>query len=206
LASGFLSDVMGWRLQPYVRPVCAGLDLLAMMKSASQVPDKLTCSKHEGVPRGVLITGSPFGSSLPHCTCQPKTLRRRLRRRDCSVNFSGFHDRPCDAGELIGQGDHHKFGRATFEKLLHPDHQWPLPLVKPTQMCCCGQHQKLAEIGMPCLLIRPKRSLPPLDLCFGKSPIQAAKSRPERKTLGSGAVAAMAAVISGPKRGTVLKT
>src|SRR5665811_810262 len=42
---------------------------------------------------------------------------------------------------------------------------------------------------LPALEIEPRRSLPPVELCFGTSPIQALKSRPERKTFGSGMLA-----------------
>jgi hypothetical protein len=37
----------------------------------------------------------------------------------------------------------------------------------------------------PCLLILPSLSLPPLEFCFGTSPTQAEKSRPDRKAFGS---------------------
>ena len=158
LASGLLSEVRAGACSHMSGLFVQASTLLAMMKSASQVPDKSTCSKHERIPRGVLITGSPFRSSLPHCTCQPKALRRRLWRTACSVNFSGSHDRPCNAGQLVGQRYHHKLGWATFEKLFHPVRQRPLPLVKPTQMCRCGKHQKLAKIGIT-LLADPPQAL-----------------------------------------------
>jgi len=35
------------------------------------------------------------------------------------------------------------------------------------------------------LLMLPSLSLPPLECCFGTSPIQAEKLRPDRKVLGS---------------------
>jgi Transposase DDE domain len=37
----------------------------------------------------------------------------------------------------------------------------------------------------PCLLILPSLSLPPRECCFGTRPIQAEKSRPDRKAFGS---------------------
>ncbi len=37
----------------------------------------------------------------------------------------------------------------------------------------------------PILVIRPRRSLPPLEFCEGVSPSQAANSRPERNCPGS---------------------
>ena len=43
---------------------------------------------------------------------------------------------------------------------------------------------RLRESRSPCLLMLPSRSLPPLECCFGTSPIQAEKLRPDRKVLG----------------------
>jgi hypothetical protein len=45
--------------------------------------------------------------------------------------------------------------------------------------------EQAAQIAVPCLLILPSLSLPPLECCFGTNPIQAEKLRPERKALGS---------------------
>src|SRR6266704_2922266 len=39
---------------------------------------------------------------------------------------------------------------------------------------------ELKRLGLPVLVIRPSRSLPPLDFCSGASPNQAANCRPER--------------------------
>src|SRR5437660_1359014 len=44
----------------------------------------------------------------------------------------------------------------------------------------------------PCLEIGPSFCLPPVESCRGTSPIQAAKLRPDRKTVGSATVAAIA--------------
>src|SRR5216684_1054041 len=43
----------------------------------------------------------------------------------------------------------------------------------------------------PCFEIGPSFCLPPVESCRGTIPIQAAKSRPDRKTLGSGTTAAI---------------
>src|SRR6266702_3531433 len=47
----------------------------------------------------------------------------------------------------------------------------------------------------------PSFSLPPLEFCFGTSPIQAEKSRPERKALGSPTLAIRAVANAGPTPG-----
>ena len=50
-------------------------------------------------------------------------------------------------------------------------------------------------------MIPPSLSLPPLEFCFGTSPIQAAKSRAERKPFGSGTLATRAVASAGPTPG-----
>src|SRR5664279_186676 len=53
----------------------------------------------------------------------------------------------------------------------------------------------------PCLLILPSLSLPPLECCFGTSPIQAEKLRPARKAFGSATQATRAVASIGPTPG-----
>src|SRR5215472_7480367 len=55
----------------------------------------------------------------------------------------------------------------------------------------------------PRLLVRPKRSLPPLEFCRGVIPSQAANSRPNRNREGSATVAAIALAPMMPTPGTV---
>src|SRR5262249_39674385 len=47
----------------------------------------------------------------------------------------------------------------------------------------------------------PSLGLPPLELCFGTSPIQAEKSRPDRNVLGSAMLATSAVARAGPTPG-----
>src|SRR4249919_4044196 len=60
---------------------------------------------------------------------------------------------------------------------------------------------RLRRYRSPCLLILPSLSLPPLECCFGTSPIQAEKLRPERKALGSAMLATRAVASTGPTPG-----
>src|SRR4249919_671235 len=57
----------------------------------------------------------------------------------------------------------------------------------------------------PCLVILPSLSLPPLECCFGTSPIQAQKLRPDRKTFGSATVATTAVESTGPTPGSSIE-
>src|SRR5271169_6811088 len=47
----------------------------------------------------------------------------------------------------------------------------------------------------------PSLSLPPLEICFGTSPIHAEKSRPDRNALGSAMLATRAVASAGPTPG-----
>src|SRR5258707_4587971 len=47
----------------------------------------------------------------------------------------------------------------------------------------------------------PSLSLPPLEFCFGTSPIQAEKSRPDRNALGSATLATRQVASAGPTPG-----
>src|SRR5882757_6535750 len=57
---------------------------------------------------------------------------------------------------------------------------------------------RLRRYRSPCLLILPSLFLPPLECCFGTSPIQAEKLRPDRKTFGSAMLATRAVASIGP--------
>ena len=56
---------------------------------------------------------------------------------------------------------------------------------------------------LPCLVIDPNFSLPPVEFCLGVAPSQAAKSRPDLKACGSGALARIAEAASAPTPGTL---
>src|ERR1700730_15313828 len=61
--------------------------------------------------------------------------------------------------------------------------------------------KRLRRYRSPCLVILPSLSLPPLEFCFGTSPIHAEKSRPDRKAFGSATVATKAVASAGPTPG-----
>src|SRR5215813_8210458 len=54
---------------------------------------------------------------------------------------------------------------------------------------------------LPCLVMRPSLSLPPVLCCFGTNPIQAARPRPDEKVLQSPISATNAVALSGPMPG-----
>src|SRR6516164_1912304 len=70
---------------------------------------------------------------------------------------------------------------------------------------CAPTTRMRRKYRSPCLEIGPSFCLPPVESCRGTSPIQAAKSRPERKTMGSDTVAAIALAPMMPMPGNALK-
>src|SRR6516165_3786 len=61
---------------------------------------------------------------------------------------------------------------------------------------------KLRRYRSPCLLMPPSLSRPPLECCFGTRPIQAEKSRPDRKAFGSAMLPISAVASAGPTPGS----
>ena len=64
-------------------------------------------------------------------------------------------------------------------------------------------HEQAAQIAVTLLADMAKPALPPLECCFGTSPIQAEKLRPDRKVLGSATVATRAMASTGPMPGAL---
>src|SRR5258707_2938276 len=71
--------------------------------------------------------------------------------------------------------------------------------IDPRVMRSCLRGHRRLEIG-------PSFCLPPVESCRGTSPIQAAKLRPDRKTVGSATVAAIALAPMTPMPGMVYAT
>src|SRR6058998_3101951 len=63
----------------------------------------------------------------------------------------------------------------------------------------CAGREQAAQIAIALLV--PSLSLPPLECCFGTSPIQAEKFRPDRKAFGSATLATRAVASAGPMPG-----
>src|SRR5919107_4006370 len=61
------------------------------------------------------------------------------------------------------------------------------------------------KLRSPIFEVRPSRSFPPLECCFGVRPSQAAKSRPRRKVDAGGASATRAVATTGPIPGMVIR-
>jgi hypothetical protein len=64
-----------------------------------------------------------------------------------------------------------------------------------------ARHEQAAQIAIALLADTAEPVLAPLECCFGTSPIQAEKLRPDRKTFGSATQATRAVASIGPTPG-----
>ena len=65
----------------------------------------------------------------------------------------------------------------------------------------CAGGEQAAQIAIALLADTAEPVLTPLECCFGTSPIQAEKFRPERKALASATLATKAVASAGPMPG-----
>jgi hypothetical protein len=76
-------------------------------------------------------------------------------------------------------------------------------MARMSQYRAGSDHQNASQIAIARFEIGPSFCLPPVESSRGTSPIQAAKSRPDPKTFGSGTVAAIAVAAITPIPGMV---
>src|SRR5882762_10397168 len=162
------------------------------MPSADQVPVKSTHSTMLWPMWVVLIAGStgsalravrPFQPSH-HAGCPT----RSLSRRECDgflVALAPGHHCPSHSGHLVGKRDGSNLGGPPRQQRCKPR-----PMLGTVEL-------RIADHGG----MLPSLSLPPLEFCFGTSPIQAEKSRPDRNALGSATLATRAVASAGPTPG-----
>ena len=119
------------------------------------------------------------------------------------VTIAAHHHRPDDAGGLVGQCHCSNFGRLALQQSADP---LAVACRSSARMAQHGNRAAVSRVRMylsPRLLVRPKRSLPPLEFCRGVIPSQAANSRPDRNREGSATVTAIALAPIMPTPGTV---
>src|SRR6202035_1590956 len=138
------------------------------MPSADQVPIKLPHLTMLRPKWGVLTAGST-GSAL-------RAVRPPNLHITPAVTLALGHHRPGHPRNLVGKGDGGNLGRAPPQQRREPG---PMPGAMDLGIADhgeCSGHEQAAQIAVsPWSLILPSRSLPPLECCFGTSPIQAEK-------------------------------
>src|SRR5215213_8366389 len=121
------------------------------------------------------------------------------------VTIPAHHHRPDDAAVLLASATAASLVglRASSARTHSPSRVGRLRAWRST--ATAPAVSRLRMYLSPRLLVRPKRSLPPLEFCRGVIPSQAANSRPDRNTEGSATVAAIALAPMMPIPGTVAK-
>ena len=160
--------------------------------------DGSTVSHHAIITLAIRLSRSAV-ASRSHCQASLGGYSK-LRR---SVVSSLGHDRPSDARHLVGNGNGDELGRLLGQQPHDPGMLlWMLPGVSNNG--CCTDDEQPSEIAISLLGDTAEAApCPPVECCRGTSPIHAAKSRPDLKSLGSVTVEAMAVAPMTPIPGTV---
>src|SRR5690349_13980059 len=206
-----LSDVTAlWRLLSYVRPVDArpqpaGHDDI-------RVPGFSSAPRAQDAGRGSECPGLRFaGSSSPHFAL-PNVAA--VSGETCSIacRYSGAigaSERKSSPVVMIAQAMRaNLLASATVtsragrrcKSLLVQTARGSVLLWSQRKLAVAPRTRRRRRYGLPCLVILPSLSFPPLEFCRGTRPSHAAKSRPERNMEGSGTCAARAALISANAR------
>ena len=179
---------------------------LAIMLSADQVPVKSPRSKRPGASGLSWSVADWHGCVTGLCSLQLRradlsACSRFLCRRRSSIRLAPRHHRPGDPRHLVGQRDCRNLGRAPLHQLHQP---W---MARVAELLGASDHgeraddEQLSKVSVPCLADAAQLLLTAGGVLLGTSPIQALRSRPERKTFGSGMLATKAVEMSGPTPG-----
>src|SRR6188472_2450245 len=197
-----------WSVQPCVRPVSAvrmtaGHNALRG-SGPGQQPAFNDALAHVGCPdrridRLCITCCSPSQPSH-HAGC-PARSRSRRKCDGFLVALAPSHHGPSHSGDLVGKRDGSDLSRTPRQQGCKPGSMLCAVDLGITDTARAPAVNRLRRKRSPCLLILPSLSLPPLECCFGTSPIQAEKLRPDRKVCGSATLAARAVASSGPTPG-----
>ena len=179
---------------------------LAIMLSADRVPVKSSRSRRSGASG--LSCPWPTGMGALQVFALSNFVARIAPRVQipqaggvARIRFVPRHHRPGDPRHLVGQRDRRDLHRSALHQLHQP---W---MARVAELLGAPDHRERSDdenwrrYRFPALLMLPSFSLPPVEFCLGTSPIQALRSRPERKTFGSGMLATRAVEMSGPTPG-----
>ena len=135
-----------------------------------------------------------------HAGC-PARSRLRRKRDGLPVTLAPSHHGPGHSGSLLASAmaatlvGRRVNSAVSQGRCLVP---WILGIADDGE---CTGHEQAAQIAVTLFADVAEPSLPPLECCFGTSPIQAEKLRPDRKVLGSATLATRAVASNGPTPG-----
>ncbi len=127
---------------------------------------------------------------------------RRCRKRRCPIGAALGQQRPGDPRHLVGKGDRNNLERSPRQKLCQPGILLWL-LARPPQDSTGSNDQDAAQVAIALFRDRPELLFAAGRVSRGTMPIQAAKSRPDRKTFGSGTTATIVLAPRTPMPGIV---
>src|SRR2546422_183313 len=197
----------GWSVQPCVRPVSAVRMTAGHNALRGSGPGQKLAFDHAlalvGCPdrridRLCITCCSP--SQPSHHAGWPARYRSPRKRDGFLVALTLCHHGPGHSRDLVGKRDRGHLRRPPRQQCREPR-----PMLSAVEFGIADHCQRavnrLRRYRSPRLLMLPSFSLPPLEFCFGTSPIQAEKSRPDRKALASPTLATRAVANAGPTPG-----
>lgn len=116
------------------------------------------------------------------------------------VALAAGHQGPNHPCSLVGERDRCNLGRSSSRQLHEPWSPGPVPLGIADD-CHSADHEHLVQIAISGFGDAAELLLAPLEFCFGTSPIQAERQRPDLNACASATVATNALVSSGPTPG-----
>ena len=137
----------------------------------------------------------------PHPVDSLRPVNRSSGHGRSSIDPTLGKQRPSDPSILVCQRHNHQHRRLAGQHPAEPRTGRHAHRTTPL----AAMISKRRSVRSPIREVRPRRSFPPVDRCTGVRPIQAAKSRPERKVSVGGASASIAVAIKGPIPGTVMR-
>src|SRR5882672_5651975 len=147
----------------------------------------------DGLDRFASMSSSPL--QFVNAVTSPSLPRRaplgsfsKLRR---PIGATMGQQRPGHARHLVGERHRHDLERSPRQELREPG-ILPGILLGAPQHSDRSNDENAPQVAISLLGDRSELLLAPVESCRGTSPIQAAKSRPDRKIVGSATVATIA--------------
>lgn len=116
------------------------------------------------------------------------------------VALAACHQCPDHPGGLVGQRNRCNLGCSPRHQLHEPWPPGPVPFGMADDRHG-ADHEQLSQVAIAGLGDAAELLLAPLEFCFGTSPIQAERQRPDLNACASATVATNALVSSGPTPG-----
>src|SRR6516164_2411990 len=200
--------MQNWSVRPCVRPFSAAHMTAGHNALRGSGPDRKpafdNASGQLGCPDRQIdrlcITCCSSSQPSHHAGC-PARSRLYRERNWLLVALALSHHCPGHPGDLIGERDGGDLRRPPRQQCCEPG-----PMLGAIDLGIADHRQRAgdeqtAQIAIASLADTAEPVLSPLEFCFGTTPIQAEKSRPDRNAFGSAMLATRAVANAGPTPG-----